>query len=161
MNNWKHPTAIIADSVQLGNHVKIYAYSNLYGCSIGDQTQIGSFVEVQKGVSIGNRCKISTHTFICEGVTIQDEVFVGHNVTFCNDAFPKACNEAGELAGENDWVCQNVLVEKSASIGSGSTILPGITIGRGALVGAGSVVTKDVPAFTIVAGNPARPIRSL
>ena len=146
----------IAPDVKLGRNVKIFAFVNLYGCVIGDDTKIGTFVEIQKGATIGERCKISSHTFICEGVTIESEVFVGHGVTFINDRFPRATNETGEMQTESDWHCQTTVVKRGASIGSGSTLLGGITIGENALVGAGSVVTKDVPANSRVAGNPAK-----
>jgi acetyltransferase-like isoleucine patch superfamily enzyme len=149
----------IAPDVRLGRDVRIYAFVNLYGCSIGDETSIGTFVEIQKGARIGARCKISSHTFICEGVTLEDEVFVGHGVTFVNDRFPRAANEDGKMKSSDDWTCEHTLVKKGASIGSGSTLLGGITIGENALVGAGSVVTKDVPAHATVAGNPARILR--
>lgn len=151
----------IAPDVKLGKNVKIYDFVNLYGCRIGDNTKIGTFVEIQKGAKIGKNCKISSHTFICEGVTIQDEVFVGHNVTFINDAFPRATSEDGRLQTEQDWVCVPTLVKKRASIGSSATLLCGITVGENAVVGAGSVVTKDVPANAIVAGNPARVLRRI
>lgn len=151
----------IADDVVLGEDVTVYDFVNLYGCEIGDETQIGTFVEIQKGVRVGARCKISTHSFICEGVTIGDGVFIGHSVTFINDAYPRALNEAGELQGEDDWELQETLVEHGASIGSGAVILGGLTIGREAIVGAGSVVTRSVPPWTVVAGNPARVLRSL
>ena len=154
-------TQCIASDVKLGLRVKIYAFTNLYGCEIGDDSKIGTFVEIQKGARIGSRCKISSHTFICEGVTIEDEVFVGHNVTFINDRHPAATNPDGQLKSEADWVCQPTLVKRGASIGSGVTLLGGITIGEGALVGAGSVVTRDVPPWTIVAGNPARLLRKV
>jgi acetyltransferase-like isoleucine patch superfamily enzyme len=146
----------IAPDVKLGRDVRIHAFVNLYGCEIGDQTQLGTFVEIQKGAKIGDHCKISSHTFICEGVTIESGVFIGHSVTFINDKYPRATNPAGELQGEADWNCQNTLVKRGASIGSGTTLLGGITIGENAIVGAGSVVTKDVPANTTVAGNPAK-----
>jgi UDP-2-acetamido-3-amino-2,3-dideoxy-glucuronate N-acetyltransferase len=146
----------IAPDVKLGRNVRIYAFVNLYGCEIGDETRIGTFVEIQKGARIGDNCKISSHTFICEGVTIESSVFVGHRVTFINDRYPRATNETGELQTEADWVCQQTLVKRGASIGSGATLLGGITIGENAIVGAGSVVTKDVPPNTVVAGNPAR-----
>jgi acetyltransferase-like isoleucine patch superfamily enzyme len=149
----------IARDVKLGKNVKIYDFVNLYGCQIGDNTKIGTFVEIQKGAKIGTNCKISSHTFICEGVTIEDEVFVGHNVTFINDAFPRAATDDGKLQTEQDWVCVPTLVKNRASIGSSATLLCGITVGENAIVGAGSVVTKDVPANTIVAGNPARLLR--
>ncbi|MBN1696519.1 MAG: N-acetyltransferase [Spirochaetales bacterium] len=149
----------IADDVRLGKDVKIYGFVNLYGCEIGSLTKVGTFVEIQKGVTIGERCKISSHTFICEGVTIEDEVFIGHNVTFINDIYPRSTNINGELQTEDDWMCIPTLVKKGASIGSSATIKCGITIGERAIIGMGSVVTKDVPADTIVAGNPARILR--
>jgi acetyltransferase-like isoleucine patch superfamily enzyme len=149
----------IAPDVKLGQRVRIFAFTNLYGCEVGDDTKVGAFVEIQKGVRIGKRCKISSHTFVCEGVTIEDEVFIGHNVTFINDRFPRAATAAGELQTEADWKCIGTLIKRGASIGSGATILCGIEIGEGATVGAGSVVTKDVPAGVIVAGNPARLLR--
>ena len=145
----------IAPDVKLGRDVKIFAFVNLYGCEIGDETKIGTFVEIQKGARIGDRCKISSHTFICEGVTIESEVFIGHGVTFINDRYPRATSALGELQTEADWYCQSTLVKRGASIGSGATLLGGITIGENAIVGAGSVVTKDVPPNTTVAGNPA------
>ena len=151
----------IADNVILGKNVKIFAFTNLYGCTIGDETKVGTFVEIQKGAVIGKRCKISSHTFICEGVTIEDEVFVGHNVTFINDRFPRATNDDGALQTDADWKRESTKVGKRASIGSSSTILCGVTIGEGAVVGAGSVVTKDVPPKSVVAGNPARILRKL
>jgi len=146
----------IAPDVKLGQRVKIYAFTNLYGCEIGDDTKIGTFVEIQKGVRVGRRCKISSHSFLCEGVTLEDEVFVGHGVTFINDRFPRATTAGGALQTEADWACVPTTVKRGASLGSGSTILCGITIGEGATVGAGSVVTKDVPPGAVVAGNPAR-----
>ncbi len=146
----------IAPDVKLGRNVSIQAFVNLYGCEIGDETKIGPFVEVQKGAKIGERCKISSHTFICEGVTIESEVFVGHGVTFINDRYPKATIPSGRLQTDADWLCQRTVVKRGASIGSGATLLGGITIGQNAIVGAGSVVTKDVPAEARVAGNPAR-----
>jgi len=146
----------IAPDVKLGNDVKIYAFANLYGCEIGDETKIGAFVEIQKGAKIGCRAKISSHTFICEGVTIEDEVFIGHGVTFINDKYPRAATASGKLQSEEDWSCIPTLVKKGASIGSNATILCGLTIGENALIGAGSVVTRDVPGGAIVAGNPAR-----
>src|SRR3954469_2819684 len=145
----------VAPSVKLGQRVALNAFTNLYGCEIGDDSKIGTFVEIQKGSRIGKRCKISSHSFICEGVTIEDEVFVGHNVTFINDLFPRATTD-GQLQTEADWKCVATVVKKGASIGSSATILCGITIGEGAMIGAGSVVTKDVPAGAVVAGNPAR-----
>lgn len=151
----------IADDVKLGEDVKIYGFVNLYGCEIGNSTKIGSFVEIQKGVKIGNQCKISSHSFICEGVTIEDDVFIGHNVTFINDLYPRSTNVGGKLQTEEDWKCIPTLVKKGASIGSSATILCGVTIGERAIVGMGSVVTKDVPSDTIVAGNPAKIIRNI
>lgn len=149
----------IAPDVRLGQRVKIYAFTNLYGCEIGDDVKVGTFVEIQKGARVGNRCKISSHTFICEGVTIEDEVFIGHGVTFINDRFPRAANADGSLQTEADWKCIGTLVKKGASVGSGSTLLCGVTIGERAIVGAGSVVTKDVPDGAVVAGNPAHLLR--
>jgi len=150
----------IAPDVKLGRNVRIYDFTNLYGCEIGDDVKIGTFVEIQKGAKIGNACKISSHTFICEGVTLEDEVFIGHNVTFINDRYPRATNGNGKLQTEADWTCVKTLVKRGASIGSGAILLCGVTIGENALVGAGSVVTKDVPPGAIVAGNPARIIKS-
>lgn len=154
------PTALqlIASDVKLGRGVRIFGFTNLYGCEIGDDVKIGTFVEIQKGVKIGRRCKISSHTFICEGVTIEDEVFIGHGVIFTNDRFPRATNADGAPQSEQDWTCLKTLVRRRATIGSGVTLLCGITIGEGALIGAGSVVTKDVPAGAVVAGNPAKPL---
>ena len=146
----------IAPDVQLGKDVKLSQFINLYGCEVGDQTKIGAFVEIQKNARIGKNCKISSHSFVCEGVTIEDNVFVGHGVTFINDAYPRATNSNGELQSEKDWKVQPTLVKKGASIGSGATILSNLIIGENALVGAGSVVTRDVPANAIVAGNPAK-----
>ena len=146
----------IAPDVQLGVDVKIYDFVNLYGCKIGDNSKIGTFVEIQKGAVIGNNCKVSSHTFICEGVTIEDGVFVGHNVTFINDRYPRSTSEGGELQTEDDWVCVPTLIKQGASIGSSATLLCGVTVGENAIVGAGSIVTKDVPANSVVAGNPAR-----
>lgn len=148
----------IAPSVKLGKDVKVFAFVNLYGCEIGDETKIGTFVEIQKNAKVGKRCKISSHTFICEGVTIEDEVFVGHNVTFINDLYPRA-TAGGQLQTEADWECRPTLVKRGASIGSSATLLCGVTVGENAIIGAGSVVTKDVPANAIVAGNPARVLR--
>jgi UDP-2-acetamido-3-amino-2,3-dideoxy-glucuronate N-acetyltransferase len=148
---------VIAPDVKLGRNVRIHAFVNLYGCEIGDETKVGPFVEVQKGAKIGERCKISSHTFICEGVTIESEVFVGHGVTFINDRYPRATNSVGHLKTDADWNCQTTLVKRRASIGSGATLLGGITIGENAIVGAGSVVTRDVPANATVTGNPAKP----
>ncbi|MGH9512777.1 MAG: acyltransferase [Terriglobales bacterium] len=147
--------------MKLGRDVKLSKFINLYGCEIGDETKIGAFVEVQKNASIGKRCKISSHTFICEGVRIEDNVFVGHGVTFINDMYPRATTAEGNLQSEADWKVEPTLVKKGASIGSGATILAGITIGEQAIVGAGSVVTKDVPPKSVVAGNPAKFLRSI
>ena len=152
----QQPFQQIAPDVKLGKGVRIYGFTNLYGCEIGDDVRIGTFVEIQKGAKIGNRCKISSHSFICEGVTLEDEVFVGHNVTFINDLLPRATNEDGQLQTESDWKCIPTLVKRGASIGSSATLLCGITVGEHALVGAGSVVTKDVPAYSVVVGNPAK-----
>ena len=146
----------IASDVKLGKDVKIYDFVNLYGCEVDDNTKIGAFVEIQKGARIGKNCKISSHTFICEGVTIEDNVFVGHNVTFINDLYPRATGADGRLQREDGWACIPTHVKKGASIGSSATLLCGITVGENALVGAGSVVTKDVLPNTIVAGNPAK-----
>ncbi len=154
-------TLRVAPDVKLGKDVKIYAFVNLYGCEIGDGSRIGTFVEIQKGAKIGANCKISSHTFICEGVTIEDDVFIGHGVTFINDMYPRAVTADGSLQTDTDWTCIPTVVKKGASIGSGSTILAGITIGENALVGAGSVVTRDVPPGNIVAGNPARVLRKV
>ena len=151
----------IADDVKLGRDVKIFEFVNLYGCEIGDESKIGTFVEIQRGATVGRRVKISSHTFICEGVRIEDQVFVGHGVTFINDRYPSAVNERGELQTGDDWNVVPTIVRKRASIGSGSTILCGVEIGEGAIVGAGSVVTKNVPAGSIVAGNPARILRQV
>lgn len=147
--------------VKLGRDVRIVGFVNLYGCEIGDETKIGTFVEVQKGAKIGARCKISSHTFICEGVTIESEVFIGHGVTFINDRYPRATTASGQLQIEADWECQSTVVKKGASIGSGATLLGGVTVGENAIVGAGSVVTKDVPSNTTVAGNPAKILRTI
>lgn len=151
----------ISDDVKLGKNVKIYDFVNLYGCEIGDNTKIGTFVEIQKNVKIGKNVKISSHTFICEGVTIEDNVFIGHNVSFINDKYPRATNAEGKLQTEEDWSVEPILVKKGASIGTSATILSNVTIGENAIVGAGSVVTKDVPDNVIVAGNPARIIRRI
>jgi acetyltransferase-like isoleucine patch superfamily enzyme len=151
----------IAPDVKLGKEVKLFQFINLYGCEIGDYTKIGAFVEIQKNARIGNHCKISSHTFICEGVTIEDEVFVGHGVMFINDTYPRATNEGGALQTQEDWKVEPILVKKGASIGSNCTILSNVTIGEKAIVGAGSVVTRDVPPRTIVRGNPARILRTL
>ncbi len=149
----------IAPSVKLGKDVKLAKFINLYGCEIGDETKIGAFVEIQKNASIGRRCKISSHTFVCEGVEIEDNVFIGHGVTFINDSYPRATTVEGDLQTEADWKVEKTVVRKGASVGSGSTILSNLTIGENAIVGAGSVVTKDVPANAIVAGNPAKFLR--
>ena len=151
----------VAPDVKLGAGVTLSNFVNLYGCEVGDNSKIGAFVEIQKNVKIGKNCKISSHTFICEGVTIEDDVFVGHGVTFINDSYPRATTPNGQLQTENDWHVEPTLVRKGASIGSGATILANITIGENALIGAGSVVTHDVPARAIVAGYPARLLRSL
>ncbi len=149
----------IAADVKLGQGVKLSKFINLYGCEIGDETKIGAFVEIQKNATVGQRCKISSHTFICEGVRIEDNVFVGHSVTFINDSYPRATTADGGLQTEQDWKVEQTLVKKGASIGSGSTILSNVVIGENAIIGAGSVVTKDVPADAIVAGNPAKVLR--
>ena len=151
----------IAPNVKLGRDVKIFGFANLYGCEIGDEVKIGAFVEIQKGVKVGNRCKISSHSFLCEGVTLEDEVFIGHNVTFINDRYPRATAAGGGLQTEKDWQCVPTLVKAGASIGSSVTVLCGITVGERAVVGAGSVLTKDVPAGAVVAGNPARILKTL
>jgi acetyltransferase-like isoleucine patch superfamily enzyme len=151
----------IAPSVKLGKDVKLSKFINLYGCEVGDETKIGAFVEIQKNSRVGKRCKISSHSFICEGVEIEDNVFVGHSVTFINDSYPRSTTASGELQTEADWKVEKTIVRKGASIGSGSTILANVAIGENALVGAGSVVTKDVPANAIVAGNPAKVLRYL
>jgi acetyltransferase-like isoleucine patch superfamily enzyme len=149
----------IAPDVHLGRDVKIYAFVNLYGCEIGDESKIGTFVEVQRGAKIGRHVKVSSHTFICEGVTIEDEVFVGHNVSFINDRYPRSTNPDGSLQSDEDWKLEMTLVKRRASIGTGSTILCGVIIGENAVIGAGSVVTHDVPDNAIFAGNPARFLR--
>jgi acetyltransferase-like isoleucine patch superfamily enzyme len=150
----------IAPNVKLGKNVKLSQFINLYGCEIGENTKIGAFVEIQKNASVGNNCKISSHTFVCEGVTIEDDVFIGHSVTFINDSYPRA-TAGGQLQTEQDWKVELTRVKRGASIGSGSTILANLVIGENAIVGAGSVVTKDVPANTVVAGNPARVLRQI
>src|SRR6516165_6992019 len=155
MNAWNS----ISDNVKLGQNVRLSKFINLYGCEIGDETKIGAFVEIQKNASVGRCCKISSHTFICEGVEIEDNVFIGHSVTFINDVYPRATVEGGGLQTEADWRVEKTRICKGASIGSGSTILCNITVGENAIVGAGSVVTKDVPENAIVAGNPARVLR--
>ena len=154
-------TKKISADVKLGKNVRIYDFTNLYGCEIGDDSQVGTFVEIQKQARIGNRCKISSHSFICEGVVIEDEVFVGHSVTFINDRYPRATNADGSLQSGEDWECIPTRVCRRASIGSGATILCGVTIGENSIVGAGSVVTKDVPSNMVVAGNPARVIKAV
>ena len=155
----EHPTLRIAPDVKLGRDVKVYAFVNLYGCEVGDESRIGTFVEIQKGARIGRRVKVSSHSFICEGVTIEDEVFIGHGVMFINDRYPRATTGSGELQTDADWPVIPTVVKLGASIGSNATILCGVTVGEGAIVGAGAVVTHDVPPRTIVAGNPARVIR--
>jgi acetyltransferase-like isoleucine patch superfamily enzyme len=161
MNLNSSPCQRIAPDVKVGKNVRIYDFTNLYGCEIGDDVKIGTFVEIQKGVKVGNRCKVSSHTFICEGVTLEDDVMVGHNVTFINDRFPRSTNGDGRLQTEADWTCTPTRVKRGASIGSGATLLCGITIGEEAMVGAGSVVTRDVPAGAVVAGNPARILKTV
>ena len=151
----------VSDDVKLGKNVCLTKFINLYGCEIGDGTRVGAFVEIQKNARIGKNCKISSHTFICEGVTVEDNVFIGHNVTFINDLYPRATAPDGSLQTEADWACGTTIIREGASIGSSSTLLCGVTIGRHALVGAGSIVTKDVPDNCVVAGNPARLIRTL
>ncbi len=151
----------IAPGVKLGKDVKLSKFINLYGCEIGDETKIGAFVEIQKNASVGKRCKISSHTFVCEGVEIKDNVFVGHGVTFINDSYPRATTASGELQTEADWKVEKTVIRKGASIGSGSTILSNLTVGENAIVGAGSVVTRNVPANAVVAGNPAKVLRYL
>ena len=161
MSASQHLFQRVAPDVKLGRNVRLHDFVNLYGCEIGDDVKIGTFVEIQKGVKVGNRCKISSHSFICEGVILEEGVFIGHNVTFTNDRFPRATNSGGQLQTEADWECVGTLVKRGASIGSGATLLCGITIGENAMIGAGSVVTKDVPAGATVAGNPARIMRSI
>jgi len=151
----------IAPNVKLGEGVRLSKFINMYGGEIGDETKIGAFVEIQKNSSIGRRCKVSSHTFVCEGVTIEDNVFIGHGVTFVNDSYPRATTPDGEIQTEKDWKVEKTLVKRGASIGSGATILANLVIGENAIVGAGSVVTHDVPSNTIVAGNPARVLRSI
>ena len=155
------PFCLITPDVKLGQRVRIFSFTNLYGCEIGDDVKIGTFVEIQKGSKIGSRCKISSHTFICEGVILEDEVFIGHGVMFTNDLFPRATTGDGKLQTQADWNCQSTVIRRGASIGSGATLLCGITIGESSIVGAGSVVTKDVPPHAVVAGNPAKVIRML
>ena len=151
----------VAPDVKLGKGVQLSKFINLYGCEIGDETKIGAFVEIQKNASVGRRCKISSHTFICEGVTIEDEVFVGHSVTFINDTYPRATTDNGKLQTDKDWKVEQTRVKRGASIGSGATILANVVIGEHAIVGAGSLVSRDVAPYTIVAGNPARVLRSV
>ena len=151
----------IAPDVKLGSNVKLSKFINLYGCEVGDNTKIGAFVEIQKKASVGKNCKISSHTFICEGVTIEDDVFIGHSVTFINDSYPRATVAGGQLQTEQDWNVERTTVKKGASIGSGATVLANVVVGENAIVGAGSVVTKDVPANSIVAGNPAKVLRQI
>jgi acetyltransferase-like isoleucine patch superfamily enzyme len=157
MNNFN----CVADTVTLGKNVKLAQFINLYGCAVGDNTKIGAFVEIQKNASIGSNCKISSHTFVCEGVTIEEGVFVGHGVMFTNDKYPRATAPGGGLQTESDWQCLPTLVRRNASIGSNATILCGITIGENAIIGAGSVVTRDVAPNTVVAGNPARILKKI
>jgi acetyltransferase-like isoleucine patch superfamily enzyme len=157
MDDW----VCIGERVVLGQKVKLSKFINIYGCEIGDETKIGAFVEIQKNAKVGRRCKISSHTFICEGVTIEDNVFVGHNVTFVNDSCPKSTTLTGVLKNDEDWQVETTLVKNGASIGSGATILSNLVIGEGALIGAGSVVTKDVPPHCVVVGNPARVVKRL
>jgi len=154
-----NPFVCIADDVKLGRDVKLSKFINLYGCEVGDETKIGAFVEIQKKATVGKRCKISSHTFICEGVTIEDNVFIGHGVTFINDSYPRATTPDGSLQTETDWKVERTVIKRGASIGSGATILSKVTVGENAIVGAGSVVIRDVAANTIVAGNPARFLR--
>ena len=155
------PLCRIASDVKLGRNVRLPGFINLYGCTIGDDTRIGTFVEIQKGAVVGNNCKIQSYSFLCEGVTLEDEVFVGHGVMFTNDRFPRATNEEGLPKTDSEWACEKTVVKRGASIGSNATILCGLTIGERAIIGAGSVVTKDVPAGAIVAGNPARVLRKI
>jgi acetyltransferase-like isoleucine patch superfamily enzyme len=161
MSSGEPTTRLIADNVKLGKNVKIYAFTNLYGCELGDDVKVGTFVEIQKGARIGNRCKISSHSFLCEGVVLEEEVFIGHGVMFTNDRLPRATAADGKLQTDADWHCESTIIKKGASIGSGATLLCGITVGERAIVGAGSVVTKDVPKNAVVAGNPAKVLRYL
>jgi acetyltransferase-like isoleucine patch superfamily enzyme len=156
-----NPHVCIAPDVKLGKDVKLSKFINLYGCEIGDETKIGAFVEIQKNATVGKRCKISSHTFICEGVSIEDNVFIGHSVTFINDSLPRATSADGSLQTESDWKVERTVIKKGASVGSGATILSNVTVGENAIVGAGSVVTKDVSPNSIVAGNPAKVLRYL
>lgn len=161
MSSEQAPFRLISPDVKLGEGVRIFSFTNLYGCEIGNDVKIGTFVEIQKGSRIGNGCKISSHTFICEGVILEDEVFIGHNVTFTNDLYPRSTTGNGQLQTEADWECRPTVVKRGASIGSGATLLCGIEIGERAMIGAGSVVTKNVPPRAVVAGNPARILRYL
>ena len=161
MSSEANPLCRIAPDVKLGRNVRLPGFVNLYGCTIGDDTRLGTFVEIQKGAVVGNNCKIQSHSFLCEGVTLEDEVFVGHGVMFTNDRFPRATNEEGLPKTDSEWACEKTVVKRGASIGSNATILCGLTIGERAIIGAGSVVTKDVPAGAIVAGNPARVLRKI
>lgn len=156
-----NPYVCISEDVKLGKDVKLSKFINLYGCEVGDETKIGAFVEIQKNATVGRRCKISSHTFICEGVTIEDNVFIGHGVTFINDSYPRATTADGSLQTESDWKVERTVIKRGASVGSGSTILSNVTVGENAIIGAGSVVTKDVPPNSIVAGNPAKLLRYL
>ncbi len=157
----QHEYVALGKNVRLGRDVKLSKFINLYGCEIGDETKIGAFVEIQKNATVGKRCKISSHTFVCEGVTIEDNVFIGHGVTFVNDSYPRATTADGGLQSEADWKVERTLIKKGASVGSGATILSNVTIGENAIVGAGSVVTKDVAPNSIVAGNPAKLLRHI
>jgi acetyltransferase-like isoleucine patch superfamily enzyme len=159
--SFMNPHVCIAPDVKLGRDVKLSKFINLYGCEIGDESKIGAFVEIQKNASVGKRCKISSHTFICEGVSIEDNVFIGHGVMFINDSYPRSTAADGNLQTEADWKVERTIIKKGASVGSGATILSNVTVGENAIVGAGSVVTKDVPANSIVAGNPAKFLRSI
>jgi acetyltransferase-like isoleucine patch superfamily enzyme len=154
-----NPYVCISEDVKLGKDVKLSKFINLYGCEVGDETKIGAFVEIQKNATVGRRCKISSHTFICEGVAIEDNVFIGHGVTFINDSYPRATTADGNLQTESDWKVERTVIKRGASVGSGSTILANVTVGENAIVGAGSVVTKDVPPNSVVAGNPAKLLR--
>ena len=161
MNSSENLFHRIAPDVKLGQRVKIFAFVNLYGCELGDDVKVGTFVEIQKGARVGNRCKISSHSFLCEGVTLEDEVFIGHGVMFINDIYPRATTQGGQLQTEADWKVETTLIKRGASVGTGATILANVTVGEHAIVGAGSVVTKDVAANTIVAGNPAKLLREV
>ncbi|HET7537107.1 MAG TPA: acyltransferase [Candidatus Didemnitutus sp.] len=161
MSSAPQPNQQIAPDVKLGKGVRVFGFVNLYGCEIGDDSKVGTFVEIQRGAKIGQRCKISSHTFICEGVTIEDEVFVGHGVMFTNDLLPRATNPNGSLQTDADWKCVPTLIKRGVSIGSGATLLCGITVGERSIIGAGAVVTKDVPPGVIVVGNPAKVLRKV